>query len=248
MLFEIRGFSFYSSPPESNTIATAEEVENLIKETGLTSLPTMTYPRSRITVEYNGRTIVSFDTLTFLSTIIKDTRKLENGAALSIETTNPHWANNPLKRVQFHDWTFWPQSSVNDYPVKNFRKCAPFVEDVRFTSTEYPILHSANVVFYEDELDDNGIVVVDVRIRLMEFGFLIRQRSLLMVSGVLSRCRDLRFYHCFGESRIFRREEKREAAACVNGGAGGGMVKIKDILIDPTIVPLSSSTSSSMLL
>lgn len=221
-MFHINRWTFIV---HEGTIATAEEIDSISKEIGLSSLPIMTYPNSKLSIMIDDFTL-QFDTKTFLSSIIKDMRLRNDKETLFVEVNNPYWRNSPLKKVQFHDWTFWPQNILDDVI---FFKQPIFTEDSRFTSTHYPLLYSKHLMFYEDELDDNGIISVDIRVRCMQFGFLIRQRSLLIVDGQFGRCRDVRYYHIFGDDLILKTIEFREAS---------GSFKIKDLILDPTILPL----------
>ncbi|KAF8445246.1 TIP41-like protein [Kalaharituber pfeilii] len=64
-----------------------------------------------------------------------------------------------------------------------------------------PILLFDNVVLYEDELADNGISLLSVKIRVMPHRLLILSRFFLRLDGVLCRIRDVRIYIDFGVPR-----------------------------------------------
>jgi len=70
-----------------------------------------------------------------------------------------------------------------------------------------PILFYAEVPLYEDELHDNGISQVTIRVRVMPASFFLLARFTLRVDNVLFRTYDTRVYHSFASSpRLIVRE------------------------------------------
>jgi len=69
-----------------------------------------------------------------------------------------------------------------------------------------------NVLLYEDELHDNGISHVSVKIRVMPTFWLVLLRSWLRVDGVVVRVKDVRVFHKFGTAEVFREVQSREVA------------------------------------
>ncbi|GAM23794.1 hypothetical protein SAMD00019534_069690 [Acytostelium subglobosum LB1] len=63
-----------------------------------------------------------------------------------------------------------------------------------------PILFYDDVSIYEDELADNGISMLNVKVRAMTTGIFVLQRFFLRVDDVLIRCIDTRLYHEFEHS------------------------------------------------
>lgn len=78
-------------------------------------------------------------------------------------------------------------------------------------NTDLPILFSAQVILFEDELDDNGTASYKVRIRVMPSFFFILARFFLRVDGVLIRIYDTRYFHRFGTDKVIRETVTREA-------------------------------------
>ncbi|KAK4198152.1 putative type 2A phosphatase activator TIP41 [Triangularia verruculosa] len=73
-----------------------------------------------------------------------------------------------------------------------------------------PILFADEVVLYESELDDNGVSVLSVKVRVMEARMLVLCRFFLRLDNVLVRVRDTRVYVDFEEERVVREYTARE--------------------------------------
>ncbi|XP_039828469.1 TIP41-like protein isoform X2 [Panicum virgatum] len=70
--------------------------------------------------------------------------------------------------------------------------------DLVALSAKEPILFYDEVILYEDELADNGISFLTVRVRVMPTGWFLLLRFWLRVDGVLMRLRDTRLHCSFG--------------------------------------------------
>lgn len=70
--------------------------------------------------------------------------------------------------------------------------------DIVALSAKEPILFYDEVILYEDELADNGISFLTVRVRVMPTGWFLLLRFWLRVDGVLMRLRDTRLHCLFG--------------------------------------------------
>lgn len=85
-----------------------------------------------------------------------------------------------------------------------------------------PILFADEVVLYESELDDNGISVLSVKVRVMEQRMLLLCRLFMRLDNVLVRVRDTRVYVDFGREVVIReytaREDKFENVKRVGAG------------------------------
>jgi type 2A phosphatase activator TIP41 len=77
-----------------------------------------------------------------------------------------------------------------------------------------PILFFDAVDLYEDELADNGIALLNIKVRMMPDRLLILARFFLRLDGVVVRLRDTRVYVEHAEKRVIRqytaKEEKYE--------------------------------------
>lgn len=86
--------------------------------------------------------------------------------------------------------------------------------DLASLSSREPILFYDEVVLYEDELADNGVSLLTVKVRVMPSCWFLLQRFWLRVDGVLMRLRDTRMYCSFtnnADPTILRESCWREA-------------------------------------
>ncbi|ALC49983.1 CG9578, partial [Drosophila busckii] len=115
-----------------------------------------------------------------------------------------------LMKCKRFDWTFTSpyQGTLN--------------EEFRAEPTDIPInkdkllqrediLFFDDITLYEDELHDQGISKMSVRIRVMASGFLILLRHFLRVDDVLIRLHDTRFYWEIENDYILKEFVHREA-------------------------------------
>ncbi|XP_020095392.1 TIP41-like protein isoform X1 [Ananas comosus] len=72
--------------------------------------------------------------------------------------------------------------------------------DLAALSSREPILFYDEVVLYEDELADNGVSLLTVKVRVMPSCWFLLLRYWLRVDGVLMRLRDTRVYCAFGSN------------------------------------------------
>lgn len=71
-------------------------------------------------------------------------------------------------------------------------------------TSDNPILFYDDMILYEDELGDNGISILNVKIRVMKNCLLILQRLFIRVDDVLVRVFDTRLYVDFDTNEIIR--------------------------------------------
>lgn len=74
-----------------------------------------------------------------------------------------------------------------------------------------PILLFDEVMLYEDELADNGIAMLNVKVRVMPERLLVLQRFFLRLDDVVVRIRDTRVYVEFATGEVIREYVSREA-------------------------------------
>ncbi|KAI1772374.1 TIP41-domain-containing protein [Hypoxylon cercidicola] len=73
-----------------------------------------------------------------------------------------------------------------------------------------PILFFDDVMLYESELDDNGISVLSVKVRVHERRMLLLARLFMRLDGVVVRVRDTRLYVDFAADEVTREYTARE--------------------------------------
>ncbi|VVB10393.1 unnamed protein product [Arabis nemorensis] len=86
--------------------------------------------------------------------------------------------------------------------------------DLAALSLKEPILFYDEVVLYEDELADNGVSLLTVKVRVMPSSWFLLLRFWLRVDGVLMRLRETRMHYVFGKGEtptVLRESCWREA-------------------------------------
>lgn len=73
-----------------------------------------------------------------------------------------------------------------------------------------PILFFDEVMLYESELDDNGISVLSVKVRVMEHRMLLLCRLYMRLDNVVVRVRDTRLYIDFDTDEVIREYTAKE--------------------------------------
>lgn len=73
-----------------------------------------------------------------------------------------------------------------------------------------PILFFDEVVLFESELDDNGISVYSVKVRVMEQRMLLLARLYMRLDNVVARVRDTRVYVDFAKDEVIREYTAKE--------------------------------------
>ncbi|EPE07060.1 type 2a phosphatase activator tip41 [Ophiostoma piceae UAMH 11346] len=110
-----------------------------------------------------------------------------------------------------------------------------------------PILFNDDVILYESELDDNGISILRVKIRVMPQRLLLLSRFYLRVDNVVVRVRDTRVYVDFATDEVLREYTAREdsfdnvrRALTASRGlrSDGVMVAMRDANIVADLLPV----------
>ncbi|GAB1519849.1 Tap42 interacting protein [Rhizoctonia solani] len=111
-----------------------------------------------------------------------------------------------MVEVKPYDWTYTPlypghASVPNDLDNDGFVPADPENPQHAIPISELqrpdPILFYAEIPLYEDELHDNGLSILTIRIRVMPGSLFILFRFTLRVDDVLFRNFDTRVYHSF---------------------------------------------------
>ncbi|CAG9321567.1 unnamed protein product [Blepharisma stoltei] len=117
------------------------------------------------------------------------------------------------------DWTYSSPykgtvEGIDGNPIPETVRIAITEEAIPYNmlGIENPILWAHEVIFFEDELDDNGQSKFHIRVRAMQDCFYALIRSYLRVDHVVVRIMDTRVFHKFDERKILREFQMREAS------------------------------------
>lgn len=121
-------------------------------------------------------------------------------------------AESSLQIGQHYDWTYTTKyKGTIKSGTHNFTQDNSTALPLDKLSRPDPILFYDDMILFEDELADNGISVVNVKIRVMNERALLLSRFFLRVDGVLFRVYDTRVYVEFDENRVLREYKEHEA-------------------------------------
>lgn len=106
--------------------------------------------------------------------------------------------------------------------------------DVSLLQRPDPILWYDSIPLFDDELHDNGIASLSVRVRVMESCFLVLLQFWLRVDGQIMRVYNTRLFHKFGEGYLLREQTRHEDT--FDALAKRGMPRTSTLYQDPNIV------------
>lgn len=114
-----------------------------------------------------------------------------------------------------------------------------------------PIQFFQSLILYEDELHDNGVSQMSIKLRVMPTCFFVLLRVFLRVDGVVVRVRDTRLFHVFGTHSVLRETKLQEVkftmmaelglptdtSSYKNADVVGGMLKPTLLYTEELIIP-----------
>ncbi|KAK4190426.1 TIP41-like family-domain-containing protein [Podospora australis] len=116
--------------------------------------------------------------------------------------------------VKPFDWSYTTSYRGSEHPSPSHKlhKADPKKTQIplELLKRRDPILFADEVVLYESELDDNGISMLSVKVRVMEQRMLLLCRFFMRLDNVLVRVRDTRVYVEFGTETVLREYTARE--------------------------------------
>jgi type 2A phosphatase activator TIP41 len=115
-----------------------------------------------------------------------------------------------------YDWTFTPTNYHGSLHTEGFAETEDTEDFVinyrRLKDRTEPVLFFAENILYEDELGDNGISSVSVRLRVMQFGWYCLFTIFLRVDQVTFKATTVRYYHEFDTQHIVKEVKKAEGS------------------------------------
>ncbi|CAL9729762.1 type 2A phosphatase activator Tip41p [Monosporozyma unispora] len=115
-----------------------------------------------------------------------------------------------LKIVKHYDWTYTTEYKGTITGEHEFQRDDALELPLDKLSRPDPILYFDDMILYEDELADNGISLLNCKIRVMNERLLLLMRFFLNVDDVILRVYDTRVYVEFEGHEIIREFKKYE--------------------------------------
>lgn len=150
----------------------------------------------------------TFNTYDALDGVDKtDKHMLKVAYARDWESTREGTTQKIKEVVKPYDWsysTFYSGSLENaSTPAKEFKPSEKLIP-IELLKRRDPILFFDEVMLYESELDDNGISMFSVKVRVHDKRMLLLCRLFMRLDNVVVRVRDTRVYVDFETDEVIR--------------------------------------------
>lgn len=194
-------------------ILKAEPIEEMTNKLGIAP-PEMIFGDNYVSVAHDSSNwSIKFDAFGALDAVDKTGEKSLK-VAYSQDWHKSREENHEfgkLETVKPFDWSYTPQ----DYRGEVSQSGPSFEESNKDIPVELlkrpdPILFFDDVILYEDELADNGIAMLSVKIRVMPARLLLLSRFFMRLDNVLLRVKETRLFIEFGSGEVIREYSERE--------------------------------------
>ncbi|KAL6600654.1 TIP41-domain-containing protein [Neocallimastix sp. 'constans'] len=195
-------------------IYNSEEIDSILNETKMPQVPEMYFGFNHITIE-NTKTNVkwSYNTNDAFRKVQINLKENENWIKVAVAdkwnaSRNSKEEEEKKKIHRPYDWTF-----STDFRGKIENTEAEITKekiDMTKLMRRDPILFFDQVILYEDELADNGIATLDVKVRVMPTGIFVLGRYFLRIENVLFRSNETRVYVEFNKGYMLSEYFSRE--------------------------------------
>ena len=164
-------------------------------------LPTMFFGCNLISIS-SPNFCLTFDPIRAVKTIAKSS---ENVPIRILASHNEFWRQKSQSETVFdYDWTYTPESFTGTQ--EGTFTCINSDEEIDFNRLKQqdPILFFDENILFEDELGDNGISLLSVKLRVMNYGFYVLLNHFLRVDQIIFKSISTRFFHSFNQNFILK--------------------------------------------
>ena len=199
-------------------ILSSSEIDKATEDIGI-PMPEMIFGNNYVSIKHRTSDwSIQFNTLAALDLVDKTGERdglLEVAHSKEWQKSRENTAAICPEEVQGivkpFDWTYTTSYKGEELGESNLLKPDDNIEiPLDKLKRPDPILFFDDVTLYEDELGDNGIVVLRVKIRVMKERLLLLARFFLRVDDVLFRIRDTRVFIEFANGLVIREYQERE--------------------------------------
>ncbi|KAH0614685.1 uncharacterized protein H6S33_000321 [Morchella sextelata] len=216
------------------------EIDAMTQTLGIAP-PEMIFGNNGVSIQHDASGWgVTFNALDALSGVDKTGESMLKVAYSESWTKMRERVHEDIREVvKPFDWTYTTayRGSVPETATPQF---TPTEETIPFDRLKRPdpILLFDEIVLYEDELADNGIAILSVKIRVHPERLFVLSRFYLRLDGVLVRVRDTRVFVEFATGEVLREYQAREEtyANVRNKMYGRSPDEIPGLMRDPQYV------------
>ena len=194
-------------------ILKAAPIDDMTQKIGI-QIPEMIFGDNIVAVAHKSGWCIKFDAFGALDSVDKTGEKRLKVAYSQEWHKSRQDAHDfkKLEEVKPFDWSYTPQDYRGEVVGENVPQ---FTETTRQIPVELlkrpdPILFFDDVILYEDELADNGIAMLNVKIRVMPARLLLLSRFFMRLDDVMIRVRDTRIYVEFETGEVIREYVEKE--------------------------------------
>lgn len=208
------GWTVYT---KKGPILNSEEIDHATETIGI-PMPEMIFGNNEVGIEHDqSGWSIKFDALSALDMVDKTGERdglVQVAHSKEWLKTRQGTTTSDGHEVQFikpYDWTYSTKyAGIEDSDKKVLEASSDAQIPFEKLKRPDPILFFADISLYEDELGDNGIVTLNVKIRVMEERLLLLSRLFLRVDDVLFRLRDTRVCVEFATGEVIREYLEKE--------------------------------------
>lgn len=206
-----------------NPILPADEIESWEQELKL-PLPEMIFGKNKVLIQNKPLGFsIEFNAKDALRLVLSKEDKIDIEQDLIKVSYSSEWFESRQRQTSDvkeppkpFDWTYstaYKGSVTSSSDNKTFIESTDLQHRIPLEKlrTQDPILFFDDMILYEDELADNGISLLSVKIRVMKSRLLLLSRFFLRVDNVVIKIRDTRVYVDFEQDEIIREYKEQEA-------------------------------------
>ncbi|KAJ8676503.1 hypothetical protein QAD02_012290 [Eretmocerus hayati] len=183
-------------------------------------LPDMVFPNNVLHLKHKNGALIEFRALDALKRVSNGRINIQLACAEAWRESRSDNQEYLKETIKPFDWTF-TTDYMGTYSGFEIEDTEEQINLEKLKQKE-KILFYADLTLFEDELHDNGIASLSVKMRAMPGTLYILLRYFLRLDGVMLRINDTRIYHEFGKGYLLREYTSKEA-------------KVADIKVHPSL-------------
>ncbi|KAL0931802.1 uncharacterized protein CTRU02_212755 [Colletotrichum truncatum] len=194
-------------------ISKAGPIDEMTASLGI-PVPEMIFGDNLVSIEHvpTGWSI-SFNAYDALDSVDKTDKKMLKVAYAKDWSSSREKTSAGIKEVvKPYDWSYSTEyaGTLKEQGGKNLQNTTTKEIPLELLKRRDPILFFDDVVLFESELDDNGISIVSVKLRVHEKRMLLLCRLFMRLDNVIVRIRDTRVYVDFETDEVIREYTAKE--------------------------------------
>lgn len=191
-------------------ILTSKEDEDIRSQLDIPALPEMCFGQTLLQISHESGFAISFNPVDSLKLV--DNKNDTMKVAYASEWQQQRQQLDVSKEIaKPFDWTYSTdyQGTISGEDKLKIHDTEELIDLEKLKKHE-KIHFYQSLVLFEDELADNGIAKLSVKMRVMPSSFFVLLRFFLRVDNVLVRVNDTRLYHEAGMNFLLREYSSKE--------------------------------------